>query len=136
MANLCALAVAREAKAPGNIKAAGCHALGQPMRLYMSVEGHHSIAKAAGLLGIGQDNVRQVGIDPRFQMDAKALVQKIEEDLAGGSIPFCVIATAGTVSTGACDRLEEVAEIAARYGLWFHVDACYGGFAALAPSQR
>ena len=136
MANLCALAVAREAKAPCNTKSLGCQALDRPMRFYVSEEGHHSLSKAAGLLGIGQDNVRRVAVNERFQLDTQALVKLIEEDRASGCLPFCVVATAGTVSTGACDRLEEVAEVASRYGLWYHVDACYGGFAALAPSKR
>jgi aromatic-L-amino-acid/L-tryptophan decarboxylase len=65
-----------------------------------------------------------------------ALRELIEEDLAAGHLPFCVVATPGTVQTGACDPLNAVADIAARYNLWFHVDGCYGGFAALAPSKQ
>ncbi len=136
MANLCGLAVARDAKAPINVKSLGCQNLGRPMRLYISEEGHHSTSKAAGLLGIGHDHVRPVAVNSRFQMEARALAQLVEEDLAKGYLPFCVVATAGTVNTGACDRLEEIAEVASKYGIWFHVDACYGGFAALAPSKR
>ncbi len=136
MANLCALAVAREAKAPIHVASVGCQALDRPMRLYMSEEGHHSINKAAGLLGLGHDHVRRVGVNQRFQMEAQALAMLVEEDLASGYVPFCVVANAGTVNTGACDRLEEIAEVASQYGLWLHVDACYGGFATLAPSKR
>lgn len=136
MAHLCALAVARDAKAPVPVTSLGCHALERAMRIYISEEGHHSISKAAGLLGIGRDNVRHVAINSRFQMDVRALAKQIEEDRADGHLPFCVVANAGTVNTGVCDALDDIAEVAAQYGLWFHVDACYGGFAALAPSKR
>lgn len=136
MAHLCGLAVARDAKAPHPVTSQGCQILARAMRVYISAEGHHSISKAAGLLGIGRDNVRQVAVNSRFQMDLRALAKLIEDDLAEGHLPFCVVANAGAVNTGACDALDEIAEVAAQYGLWFHVDACYGGFAALAPSKR
>jgi glutamate/tyrosine decarboxylase-like PLP-dependent enzyme len=136
MANLCGLVAARNAKAPKDITMEGFQALDGAMRLYVSEEAHHSISKAAGLLGIGHNNVRQVQVNSRFQMDTDALAKCIEEDLASGYLPFCVAASAGTINTGACDPLEEVAEVAAQYGLWFHVDGCYGGIATLAPSKR
>jgi glutamate/tyrosine decarboxylase-like PLP-dependent enzyme len=136
IANLCGLAAARTAKAPPDVSATGYQALHQAMRLYISEECHHSVSKAAGILGIGHNNVRRVAVNRHFQIDTHALAQLIEADLASGHIPFCVVASPGTVKTGACDRLEDVADVAARYGLWFHVDACYGGFAVLAPSKR
>jgi glutamate/tyrosine decarboxylase-like PLP-dependent enzyme len=136
IANLCGLAAARNAKAPINITRIGGQALDQAMRIYMSEEGHHSISKAAGMLGIGHDNVRHVKVNQRFQIDVQALRKLIEEDLAAKHLPLCVVATPGTIQFGTCDSLKEVAEVAAQYSLWFHVDACYGGFAALAPSKR
>ncbi len=136
LANLSGLAAARDAKAPLRVEEAGCQALERPLRLYMSSECHHSVAKAAGLLGIGHDNVRVVGVDARLRIDTRALEGAIEEDLAAGLQPFCVVASAGTVGTGACDPLDAVADVAAKHGLWFHVDGCYGGFAVLAPSKR
>lgn len=136
MANLCGLVTARNAKAPLDITTVGFQAINQGMRLYVSEEAHHSISKAAGLLGIGHNNVRHVGVNSRFQMDTHALAKCIEEDLANGYLPFCVAASAGTTNTGACDPLEEVADLASKYGLWFHVDGCYGGLAALAPSKQ
>jgi len=136
MANLCGLAAARNAKAPLDITAAGFQALDKPMIVYVSEEVHHSISKAAGLLGIGQNNVRRVRVNERFQMDIQALEKSIDEDIASGYLPFCVVASAGTVGTGACDPLDKIADVAAKYNLWFHVDGCYGGLAALAPSKR
>jgi aromatic-L-amino-acid/L-tryptophan decarboxylase len=136
MANFSALAAARGAKAQAGVTVDGMHRLGRAMRIYISEEGHYSITKAAGLLGIGQNNVRIVRIDDRFRIDIDDLAQKIEEDLRDGHLPFCVVASAGTVSTGAFDSLGEVADVARAYNLWMHVDASYGGFAVMAKSAR
>jgi glutamate/tyrosine decarboxylase-like PLP-dependent enzyme len=106
------------------------------MRLYVSPETHHSVAKAATLLGIGSDHVREVPVDGALRMRADALEAMIEEDRRSGHQPFCVAGTAGTVGTGAIDPLDALADVAERHGLWFHVDASYGGFAALAPAVR
>src|ERR1700682_3769061 len=136
MANLAALATARRAKAPGDLRSKGAQCLRQAMRIYISEETHHSIAKAAELLGLGRDNVRTVGVDERFKIRISDLVAKITEDLEAGHLPFCVVANAGTVVTGAFDPLAQVSEVARRFNLWMHVDASYGGFAALADSAR
>jgi len=136
MANLAALAAARRARAPADLTSKGAQSLRQAMRVYVSEETHHSIAKAAALLGIGSDNVRTVGVNERFQIRIDDLIAKITEDLAAGHLPFCVVATAGTVATGAFDPLAQVSQVARRFDLWMHVDASYGGFAALADSAR
>ena len=134
MANLAALAAARRAKAPEELLNKGAQFLAQAMRIYISEETHHSVAKAAALLGLGRDNVRTVGVDERFKIRIGDLVAKITEDLEAGHLPFCIVGNAGTVNTGACDPLREVIEVARRFNLWMHVDASYGGFAALAHS--
>jgi aromatic-L-amino-acid decarboxylase len=136
MANLAALAAARRAKAPEDLTSKGAQCLHQTMRVYISEETHHSVAKAAALLGIGRDNVRTVGVDERFKIRIGDLVAKITEDLEAGHLPFCVVANAGTVMTGAFDSLAQVSQVARRFNLWMHVDASYGGFAALAHSAR
>ena len=134
MANLTALAAARRARAPADLTSKGAQCLPQAMRVYTSEETHHSIAKAAALLGLGRDNVRTIGVDERFKIRIDDLVAKITEDLRAGHLPFCVVANAGTVETGAFDSLAEVSHVARRFNLWMHVDASYGGFAALAHS--
>ncbi|MGH3738246.1 MAG: pyridoxal phosphate-dependent decarboxylase family protein [Micromonosporaceae bacterium] len=134
MANFSAIAAARHRHCGEAVAEAGAAAHPKPLRLYLSTEAHHSSHKAAGLLGIGRGNVREVPVDERFQMDVAALRRMIDEDVAAGADPFCVVASAGTVVTGAVDPLAEIAAITREYGLWLHVDACYGGFARLAPS--
>jgi glutamate/tyrosine decarboxylase-like PLP-dependent enzyme len=136
MANFSGLAAARSLKAPASVTGDGMRAVERVMRIYMSEEGHHSITKAAALLGIGHKNVRIVRVDDRFRIDINDLTRKIEEDLRDGHLPFCVVASAGTVSTGAFDPLGEVADVARAYNLWMHVDASYGGFAVMAKSAR
>jgi glutamate/tyrosine decarboxylase-like PLP-dependent enzyme len=136
MANLTALAVARERHCGPAVSADGLQAFPRPLHLYASEEVHHSIDKAAALLGIGRANVRRVAVDERFRMDVRDLERKIEEDRAAGAEPFCVVANAGTVVTGAVDPLADVIKVAHRHGLWCHVDGAYGGFARLAPSAR
>ncbi|MFL6567964.1 MAG: pyridoxal phosphate-dependent decarboxylase family protein, partial [Chthoniobacterales bacterium] len=128
MANLSALATARHAKANDS--------LGTRLRIYASSETHHSIAKAAALLGIGRENVRSIAVDDHFKVRIDDLVRQISDDRAAGHLPFFVVGNAGTVNTGACDRLAEIREVADRFNLWMHVDASYGGFAILADSAR
>lgn len=138
MANLSALAVAREAASATSAMKTGLHnrSGAAELRLYTSREAHHSSAKAAALLGIGYNNVRPVRVNAKREMDIAHLVEMIESDIRQGYRPFCVVGSAGTTITGAVDPLNEIADVAFRHGLWFHVDACYGGFAALSPSIR
>jgi aromatic-L-amino-acid decarboxylase len=136
MANMAALAAARRAKAPPEISSEGAQSCSRALRVYASEEVHHSIVKAAALLGIGRDNVRMLDIDEGYKINLDALVAAIEKDRAAGHLPICVIANAGTVASGAFDPLAQIRDIARRYNLWLHVDAAYGGFAALAPLVR
>ena len=136
MANFAAMAAARSAKAGINVVHEGVAAAGRRMCAYVSDEGHFSIGKAAGMLGLGEGNVRSVRTNDRQQIDLAHLEELIRQDRAAGHLPFLVAANAGTTATGAFDPIGEVAEIARRYELWLHVDAAYGGFAALAPSAR
>jgi glutamate/tyrosine decarboxylase-like PLP-dependent enzyme len=136
MANLTALAAARYWRCGEEVAANGAAAHGTPLRLYASTQAHHSTHKAAALLGIGRANVRDVAVDDRLRMDVDDLVRQIDHDRRQGADPFFVVATAGTVTTGAVDPLAHIAAIAREHGLWMHVDACYGGFARMAPSAR
>jgi len=126
MANLAAIAAARQAKGASSGR----------LRMYASSETHFSVAKAAALLGIGRENVQHVAVDERFRIRVDDLAAKITADLQQGHVPFCVVANAGTVNTGAVDPLTEVREVANRFELWMHVDGSYGAFAILAESAR
>jgi aromatic-L-amino-acid decarboxylase len=126
MANLAAIAAARQTKDHSSRR----------LRIYASSETHFSVAKAAALLGIGRENVRHVAVDERFRIRVDDLIAKITADLEAGYAPFCVVANAGTVNTGAVDPLHEVRGVAERFQLWMHVDGSYGAFAILAESAR
>jgi glutamate/tyrosine decarboxylase-like PLP-dependent enzyme len=136
MANLTALAAARYRHCGEVVATQGAAAHPRPLRVYASTQAHHSTHKAAALLGIGRANVREVAVDDHFRMDVTDLVRQIEEDRQAEADPFAVVASAGTVLTGAVDPLADIAAVASEHGLWMHVDACYGGFACLAPSAR
>ena len=135
IANLTALAVARNVKADFDVRTFGMKQ-GKNMILYVSKEVHVCIPKAANLLGIGTNNVRMVNLDDRFRMDINDLEKKIIEDKKSGKYPIAVVATAGTVNTGAIDPLDDIANICQKYNLWFHVDAAYGGFATLSQESN
>jgi aromatic-L-amino-acid/L-tryptophan decarboxylase len=126
IANLAAIAVARQTKGGS---------LGK-LCIYASTETHHSIAKAAALLGVDRENLRHIAVDESYKIRLDDLAAKITADIASGRQPFCVVANAGTVNTGAIDPLLEVREIADRHQLWMHVDGSYGAFALLAKSAR
>jgi glutamate/tyrosine decarboxylase-like PLP-dependent enzyme len=88
------------------------------------------------LLGFGSDAIRIVPVDADYRMDAAALDRAIGEDVAAGARPVAVVASAGTVNTGAIDPIEDIASVCARRGVWLHVDAAYGGPAILTHEYR
>jgi len=114
----------------------GLRALGAQPVLYVSTEAHHSLLKAARMCGLGTDAVHQIPVDHSLCMDPEALESQISRDRAQGFAPFLVVATAGTTSAGAIDPLPAIAEVAEREELWLHVDAAWGGAAALVPELR
>jgi aromatic-L-amino-acid decarboxylase len=136
MANLLALLIALRSRSEGNPAHDGLWRNQTPQSIYASDQIHMSIPKAADVLGIGRNQVRLIDTDDRFRIKTTNLRQRIKADLQGGLKPFCVVANAGTVNTGAVDPLEQVAEVAREFGLWFHVDGAYGLPAALDPAKR
>jgi len=132
MANFIGVLAARRARADWDVRRAGLGA-GRRLRLYASVETHTWVQKAADLFGFGTDAIRWLPTDSAQRMDTGALRARIAEDRAAGDLPFLVVGSAGTVSTGAVDPLPEIAAIAREHGLWFHVDGAYGAPAVAAP---
>lgn len=132
---LVALAAAREAVPALEVRRRGL--VGQArLRMYASEEAHSSVEKAGIVLGIGQDGCRKIPADAAFRLDVGALRRAVAEDRAAGFTPFAVTATVGTTSTTSIDPVPEIAEVCAGEGLWLHVDAAYGGSAALDPGMR
>ena len=132
-ANLMGLAMAREAKVPANTGGLYSSA---PCVIYASEQVHMSIPKALALLGIGRENLRLLPTGSDFRLLPAALNTAIQNDKAAGRIPIAVVASAGTVNTGAIDPIEEIASIARQHDLWLHVDGAYGALAALAVPER
>jgi glutamate/tyrosine decarboxylase-like PLP-dependent enzyme len=131
MANLLCLIAARRAKVGPDVREAGLGA--RPLRMYCSRETHTWIQKTADILGMGTNSIRWVATNKNLEIDTVALRRQITEDLQAGDQPFLVVGTAGTVSTGAIDPLNELAAICRDFDLWFHVDGAYGAMAALIP---
>jgi aromatic-L-amino-acid decarboxylase len=136
MANMTALLMAHRAKSEPNVAASGLWNSAAPMTIYASDQIHMSIPKAADILGLGRAQVRLVPSDDRFRMNAAVLRQTIAGDLDRGLKPFCVVGSAGTVNTGAVDPLDEIADVATEFNLWFHIDGAYGALAALDETKR
>jgi aromatic-L-amino-acid/L-tryptophan decarboxylase len=135
---LYALAAAREAQTDLRIRELGMAGRPDvpPLRYYASTEAHSSVEKAGIVLGTGREGLRRIPVDERFRMDPVALRQAIHEDIAAGIRPFAVVATAGTTSTTSVDPIPAIAALCEQHGLWLHVDAAYGGAAAIAPEMR
>lgn len=132
-ANFNCMAVARKNMAPGNLSTDGIYGM-KPMTVYVSEQGHSSFDKAVDVLGIGTNNLRKIPVNSDFQIRTDLLEEAIKQDKSEGKIPICVIGIAGTTNSGAIDNLKELAEISERYNVWYHVDAAYGGPAALLDS--
>jgi aromatic-L-amino-acid/L-tryptophan decarboxylase len=107
-----------------------------PFTLYITEETHYCVLKAAEMMGIGRRNVRFVPIDAGLRMKPVALAQQIRSDRETGFRPLAVVATLGTVNTGACDDLLALGKVCREQGVWLHVDGAYGGLSALLPEKR
>jgi glutamate/tyrosine decarboxylase-like PLP-dependent enzyme len=134
VANLVGLKVARD-RASEEAREQGVRD-GPRLAFYASTESHVVHQRAADILGIGSHALRQIEVDDGWRMRPDALAGAIERDLAAGVVPAAVIATAGTTATGAIDPLPAIAELCERHGAHLHVDACYGGPAALSAELR
>lgn len=133
LSNLTAVLVARDCA----LEDAGDRGIGdRRLALYTSEDSHYSIPKAAAIVGIGRNSVRQIPVDSLGRMRADALADAIERDLAGGVIPAMVNATAGTTVPGAFDPIGEIAEITRKHNVWLHVDGAFGGSVILSETHR
>jgi aromatic-L-amino-acid/L-tryptophan decarboxylase len=130
LGNLMALAMARESRASANEDGA------QRGVVYASEEVHMSIPKAIAMLGLGRANLRLIQVDENMRIDVPALETAIARDREAGARGIALVGSAGTIMTGAVDPLAELADIARRHDLWFHIDGAYGAAAALAAPEK
>jgi len=135
--SLIALAAAREA---AGLDVAARGLAGRPdvptVRVYASVEAHSSIEKACMTLGIGREGLVRIDVDEAFALRPDVLEEAISADRAAGRRPIAIVATIGTTSSTSIDPVSSIADIAAREGLWLHIDAAYAGVVALIPERR
>lgn len=103
------------------------------LTLYTSTQAHSAVARAAWIAGIARENVRALPADDEMRLRASVVRETVAADRAAGRVPFLVVASAGTTSTGAIDELEGIADLCSAERLWLHVDAAYGAFASLTP---
>ncbi len=129
LANLIAIVTARDAK---QIKAANI----ERSVIYLSEQAHHSIDKAIRIAGLGECIIRHLPLDEKYRIISAALDEQIASDKASGLNPFLVVASAGTTDVGAIDPLAEIGTVAKLHGLWYHIDAAYGGFFILTDEGK
>lgn len=133
MSNLAGMVVALNQAIPG-YKNNGPQ--GKIPRVYTSIEGHYSVPKAAGLLGVGQANCVKIEVDERGQMRPEALEAAIVQDIKDGFTPAMINATTGTTVQGAFDQITPISAVARRHNVWLHVDAAYGGSFIFHPELK
>jgi L-2,4-diaminobutyrate decarboxylase len=137
LANVTALLAARNARF-GDVWRRGFTLGVAPTRpvLLASADAHYSIARAAGILGLGTDAVLKVPVDAERRLDVDAAETAIQRAMTSGLAPFALVASAASTPTGAFDPLREAGALARRYGLWLHVDAAHGGSLLFSPAHR
>lgn len=139
MANVTALHTALRNTAPYDTTPRGLQDSARPGRFlaYASDhEGHVSLVRALDMMNLGREALRRVPNRADYTMDVAALRRMLDEDRARGDLPFCVVAQVGSVNVGAIDPLNEIADVCAAYGLWFHADGACGAVGAMLPEKR
>ncbi|MBN1321535.1 MAG: aminotransferase class I/II-fold pyridoxal phosphate-dependent enzyme [Thermoleophilia bacterium] len=104
--------------------------------LLAHAEAHYSVARAAGILGLGSRQTLRVGLDAQGRMDPQRLDQELTCVQAQGRPVVAVVACACATPTGAFDPLDDIADVCRRHGVWLHVDAAHGGAALLSDRHR
>ncbi len=136
MANITGLLAARRARFGPEVRTKGlCQGDASKAKFYATSETHAWLEKALDIMGFGEDAIHRVASNDDFQMDIGDLKRCIDGDLKQGYLPFAVIASAGTVSTGAIDPLNDISRICKQNNMWFHIDGAYGAVAACVPEM-
>ena len=135
VANLVALNVARSSIAPFPVRKQGVSGEARLM-LYTSKQAHNSVQRALELMGLGAESLAYIPVGDDYRIDVAALKARIAADRKAGLTPFCVVANAGTVNTGAVDDIDAIADLCRDEKLWLHVDGAFGALAILDPARR
>lgn len=135
-ANLVGLTAARDRALGTEGRALGLQGATRRLVAYTSDETHACIDKAMAILGLGTDALRKIPSDTQGRIQLEALRQAIASDKAAGHHPFCVVANAGTITTGVVDPLESIASLCEEQALWLHIDGAYGALSAISPRFR
>ena len=136
MANLVGLTVARFAHAGFDLRKEGMYGSKKRMMIYASNQVHNCVNKSIDLLGLGSDSLKLIDVNDAYEIDISKLKKQIGEDRAAGMQPFCVIANAVTVNTGACDDINALADLCAEEKLWLHVDGAIGAMMGLSDEYK
>ena len=133
MANILGFVAGRTAKAPWNLRDVGNYGDPRKLTAYVSAETHTWIQKAADVCGLGADAIRWIDTDGEGRLRIDRLREQLTVDRDEGRLPFLVVATAGSVSTGVGDPIRELADVCREEDLWLHADGAYGAPAAALP---
>ena len=133
---LVALICARERASHFSLARGGLQGEPSPFIIYTTRHSHSSVEKAALLAGFGRENIHVVEHDAGYAMRADAFAGAVAADRARGAVPCAVVATTGTTTTTAIDPLQGIGDVAAREGVWLHVDAAMAGSAMVLPECR
>jgi aromatic-L-amino-acid/L-tryptophan decarboxylase len=136
MATLTALSAALHARCGDSFRNTGLQGRAKPLVLYTSAEAHRCVEKDAVILGLGLDNVRKIPVDEHFRMRVGLLQAAVDADRRAGREPFCVVAAAGTINTGAVDPIDALADFCEREKLWLHVDGAYGALFVISETKK
>ncbi|RAI40855.1 diaminobutyrate decarboxylase, partial [Rhodoplanes elegans] len=130
LANLTALLAARGRAAPRAFEDGTPHDL----VIVASPTAHYSVARAAGILGLGQTAVRPAPADAAGRLDPDRLADCLDRLRDDGLVPMAVVANACATALGLYDPLRSIAEICRARGVWLHVDGAHG--ASVLVSRR
>jgi len=133
MANILGFIAGRTARAPWDIRNQGNRGDARRMTAYVSAETHTWIEKAADICGLGADSIRWIETDADGRMRIDDLAARVRKDRDDDCLPFLVVATAGSVSTGVVDPVRDLAAFCREEGMWLHADGAYGAPAAVLP---
>jgi aromatic-L-amino-acid decarboxylase len=136
MATLMALSAAIHDRCPQDFRTTGWRGSGAEMVMYTSIDAHRCVEKAVAILGMGTQNLRRIAADPRTGMCLVSLKKAVAQDRASGKLPICVIATSGTVSTGAIDPIDALSDFCRDENMWLHIDGAFGALFVLSDQMK